>query len=60
MSTAPPLTIQHYKDLLARIVATHDNLVAAEQSGDRAGAEKLRAGLRQLVERARDATRAEA
>jgi hypothetical protein len=55
-----PLTIQQYKDLLLRIVATHDNLLATERAGDPAGVEKLRAGFRQLVERARDAARPEA
>ncbi|HEX9305944.1 MAG TPA: hypothetical protein VF894_00545 [Anaeromyxobacter sp.] len=60
MADSSPLTIQHYKDLLARLVATHDNLTATERAGDQAAAEKLRAGFRQLIERARDATRAEA
>jgi hypothetical protein len=55
-----PLTIQQYKDLLLRIVATHDNLLATERAGDPAAVEKLRAGFRQLVERARDAARPEA
>ncbi len=58
--SSSPLSIQNYKDLLTRLVATWDNLSAAESAGDRAAAEKLRAGLRQLMERARDATRAEA
>lgn len=50
-----PLTIQHYKDLLTRLVGTWENLQTAERAGDAAAVEKLRAGLRQLVERARDA-----
>ncbi len=60
MANPEPLSIQHYKDLLVRLVATYDNLSAAESAGDRAAAEKLRAGFRKLIERARDATRAEA
>lgn len=55
MSTPAPLTIQHYKDLLTRLVATWDNLLAAERAGDGPAAEQLRAGLRRLLERARDA-----
>jgi hypothetical protein len=51
-----PITIEQYRDLLLRLVATHDNLAHAEASGDRDGAEKLRAGLRRLVERAREVT----
>jgi hypothetical protein len=52
-----PVTIEQYQDLLTRLVATHDNLAAAETSGDGAAAEKLRAGLRRLMERAREVTR---
>lgn len=52
-----PITIEQYQDLLLRLVATHDNLVAAEAAGDPAAAEKLRAGLRRLMERAREVTR---
>jgi hypothetical protein len=52
-----PFTLQHYQDLLTRLVATHDNLAAAESAGDRAAAEKLRDGLRRLMERAREITR---
>lgn len=55
MARLPPLTIAQYKDLLTRIVATWDNLAAAEAAGDAANAEKLRSGLRRLVERAREA-----
>ncbi len=55
MAGPGPLTIQHYKDLLARLVATYDNLAAT--TVDDASAAKLRAGLRQLIERARDAAR---
>lgn len=50
-----PLTIPQYKDLLNRIVATWDNLLAAEAKGDLGNAEKLRAGFRRLLERAREA-----
>jgi hypothetical protein len=57
MAGSGPLTIQHYKDLLTRLVATYDNLAMNERAGDVAAAEKLRAGFRQLMERARDATR---
>lgn len=53
--TRTPLTIPQYKDLLTRIVATYDNLVAAEAAGDGANVEKLRAGFRRLLERAREA-----
>ena len=60
MTSSAPLTIQHYKDLLTRLVATYDNLAAAERAGDNAAAEKLRAGFRQLMERVRDATRHDA
>lgn len=60
MADQGPLTIPHYKDLLARLVATSDNLAAAEDAGDHASATKLRAGLRRLIERARDAARDEA
>ena len=42
--TRIPLTIPQYKDLLTRIVATCDNLAAAEAAGDAAAVEKLRAG----------------
>jgi hypothetical protein len=52
-----PVTIDQYQDLLTRLVATHDNLADAEAAGDRAAAEKLRAGLRRLVELAREVTR---
>jgi ElaB/YqjD/DUF883 family membrane-anchored ribosome-binding protein len=58
--TPPVLTIQQYKDLLERMVATWDNLLAAEGTGDRASVEKLRSGLRRIMERAREATRADA
>jgi len=51
-----PVTIEQYQDLLTRLVATHENLAAAEASGDRAAAEKLRAGLQRLMERAREVT----
>lgn len=51
------LDVQQYRDLLERLVATWDNLLAAEGAGDRAAADRLRSGLRQLMERARDATR---
>ncbi len=57
--TSNPLTIEQYKDLLARMVATYDNLVAAEKGGDRALVEKLRTGLGRIMERAREATLAE-
>jgi hypothetical protein len=60
MPSSAPLTIQQYKDLLLRLVATHDNLLATERAGDAAGCEKLRAGFQKLVERARDAARPEA
>ncbi len=60
MTNSAPLTIQHYKDLLARLVATWDNLAATERTGDDAAAEKLRAGFRKLMERAREAARPEA
>lgn len=53
--TRIPLTIPQYKDLLTRIVATCDNLAAAEAAGDAASVEKLRAGFRRLLERAREA-----
>ncbi len=53
--TRTPLTIPQYKDLLTRLVATYDNLVAAEASGDAANLVKLRAGLKRLLERAREA-----
>ncbi len=53
--TRIPLTIPQYKDLLTRLVATYDNLVAAEASGDAANLVKLRAGLKRLLERAREA-----
>lgn len=53
--TRTPLTIPQYKDLLTRIVATFDNLVAAEAAGDAANVEKLRGGFRRLLERAREA-----
>jgi hypothetical protein len=52
-----PVTIEQYQDLLTRLVATHDNLAAAEASGDGAAADKLRAGLRRLMERAREVAR---
>jgi hypothetical protein len=55
-----PMTIPQYKDLLTRIVATYDNLAAAEAAGDGPAAEKLRAGFRRLLERAREATGADA
>ncbi len=55
--TPPPLTIEQYRDLLLRLVATWDNLVAAEGASDRAAAEKLRTGLRRIMERAREAAR---
>ena len=54
--TRIPLTIPQYKDLLTRIVATYDNLAAAEAAGNGATVEKLRAGFRRLLERAREAT----
>ena len=60
MTSSAPLTIQHYKDLLTRLVATYDNLAAAERAGDDDAADKLRAGFRHLMERARDATRHDA
>lgn len=60
MLNSAPLTIPHYKDLLTRLVATYDNLADADRAGDHAATEKLRTGLGQLIERARDATRAEA
>ena len=60
MMSSGPLTIPHYKDLLTRLVATHDNLAHADRAGDHAATEKLRAGFCQLIERARDATRDEA
>lgn len=50
-----PMTIPQYKDLLTRLVATHENLTAAEAAGDAANVEKLRAGFRRLLERAREA-----
>jgi hypothetical protein len=50
-----PMTIPQYKDLLTRLVATYDNLVAAEAAGDAANADKLRRGLRRLLDRAREA-----
>lgn len=49
------MTISQYKDLLTRIVATYDNLAAAEKSGDAPNAEKLRGGFRRLLESAREA-----
>ncbi len=52
-----PVTIDLYQDLLMRLVATHDNLAHAEAAGDRAGADKLRKGLRRLIELAREVTR---
>ncbi|HSN13050.1 MAG TPA: hypothetical protein VLT61_00360 [Anaeromyxobacteraceae bacterium] len=52
-----PLTLEQTRDLLERMVATWDNLVAAEKAGDRAAVEKLREGLRRIMERAREATR---
>ncbi len=55
MTRIPPLTIPQYKDLLTRIVATYENLVAAESAGDAANLEKLRVGFRRLLERAREA-----
>ncbi len=55
MTTRIPLTIPQYKDLLTRLVATYDNLVAAEAAGDAASLEKLRSGFRRLLERAREA-----
>jgi len=54
--TRIPMTIPQYKDLLTRIVATYDNLAAAETAGDGAAVEKLRTGFRRLLERAREAT----
>ncbi len=60
MANSVPLTIHHYKDLLARLVATWDNLAAAERAGDHAAAEKLRTGFRQLMERVREAAGPEA
>jgi hypothetical protein len=57
MGNFAPITIEQYQDLLIRLVATHDNLVAAESAGDRAVAEKLRTGLHRLMERAREVTR---
>ena len=53
--TRTPLSIPQYKDLLTRIVATYDNLVAAEVAGDATTVEKLRGGFRRLLERAREA-----
>jgi hypothetical protein len=53
--TRIPMTIPQYKDLLTRIVATWDNLAAAEKTGDAPNAEKLRGGLLRLLERAREA-----
>ncbi len=55
MARNVPLTIPQYKDLLTRLVATYDNLVAAEAKGDADGVEKLRGGFRRLLERAREA-----
>ncbi|HEX9050920.1 MAG TPA: hypothetical protein VF841_10345 [Anaeromyxobacter sp.] len=55
MTTRSLLTIPQYKDLLTRLVATYDNLVAAEAARDTANAEKLRSGFRRLLERAREA-----
>ncbi len=55
MTTRIPLTIPQDKDLLTRLVATFDNLVAAEAAGDAANLEKLRSGFRRLLERAREA-----
>ena len=52
-----PITLEQTRDLLERMVATWDNLVAAEKAGDRAAVEKLREGLRRIMERAREATR---
>jgi hypothetical protein len=49
------MTIPQYKDLLMRLVATWENLVAAETAGDAANVEKLRGGFRRLVDRAREA-----
>ncbi len=53
--TRTPLSIPQYKDLLMRLVATWENLVAAEAAGDAANVEKLRSGFRRLLERAREA-----
>jgi hypothetical protein len=55
MTTRIPFSIPQYKDLLTRLVATYDNLVAAETAGDAANLEKLRSGFRRLLERAREA-----
>jgi hypothetical protein len=55
MTTRIPLTIPQYKDLLTRLVATYDNLVAAEAARDAANLEKLRSGFQRLLERAREA-----
>lgn len=55
MARIPPLSIPQYKDLLTRIVATYDNLTAAEAAGDASNVDKLRSGLRRLLERAREA-----
>jgi hypothetical protein len=49
------MTIPQYKDLLMRLVATWENLVAAEAAGDAPNVEKLRGGFRRLLERAREA-----
>ncbi len=53
--TRTPMTIPQYKDLLMRLVATWENLVAAEAAGDAANVEKLRGGFRRLLDRAREA-----
>jgi hypothetical protein len=53
--TRIPMTIPQYKDLLTRLVATYDNLVAAERAGDSANVDKLRGGFQRLLERAREA-----
>ena len=55
MTRNNPLTIPQYKDLLTRLVATYDNLVAAEAKGDATNVEKLRGGFHRLLERAREA-----
>jgi hypothetical protein len=53
--TRIPMTIPQYKDLLTRLVATYENLVAAEKAGDAASVDKLRSGFQRLLERAREA-----
>ncbi len=53
--TRTPMTIPQSKDLLMRLVATWENLVAAEAAGDAPNVEKLRGGFRRLLDRAREA-----